>query len=117
MIIHLSAPDSEGDMLILTRRVGETLRIGPDISVTVLGMKGSQIRIGISAPKSVAVHREELYERIQRELCRGQNSKVPASHPGRTGTTWGVPSAAGMRSSSTKAWPSSLSHAAKAREG
>ena len=52
-------------MLILTRRVGETLRIGHDISVTVLGVKGSQIRIGVDAPKDVAVHREEIYQRIQ----------------------------------------------------
>lgn len=54
-------------MLILTRRVGETLMIGEDISVTVLGVKGNQIRIGINAPQDVAVHREEIYERIQRE--------------------------------------------------
>lgn len=58
-------------MLILTRRVGETLMIGDDVTVTVLGVKGSQIRIGVNAPKSVAVHREEIYERIQ---CAG--SKV-----------------------------------------
>jgi carbon storage regulator len=52
-------------MLILTRRVGETLMIGDDVTVTVLGVKGNQTRIGINAPKDVAVHREEIYERIR----------------------------------------------------
>lgn len=54
-------------MLILTRRVGETVMIGNDVTVTVLGVKGHQVRIGVNAPKSVAVHREEIYERIKRE--------------------------------------------------
>lgn len=54
-------------MLILTRRVGETLKIGDDVNVTVLGVKGNQVRIGVDAPKHVAVHREEIYERIHKE--------------------------------------------------
>lgn len=54
-------------MLILTRRIGETVCIGDDVQVTVLGMKGHQVRIGINAPKSTPVHREEVYERIKRD--------------------------------------------------
>ena len=54
-------------MLILTRRVGETLMIGDDVTVTVLGVKGNQVRIGVNAPKDVSVHREEIYERIKKE--------------------------------------------------
>jgi carbon storage regulator len=54
-------------MLILTRRVNDTVMIGSDVTVTVLGVKGNQVRIGINAPKNVAVHREEVFERIKRE--------------------------------------------------
>lgn len=54
-------------MLILTRRVGETLMIGDEVTVTVLGVKGNQVRIGVNAPKNVSVHREEIYERIRQE--------------------------------------------------
>lgn len=64
-------------MLILTRRISESVIIGDDVKITVLGVKGSQVRLGIDAPKSVSVHREEIYERIQQE---------------KTGETGGTPS-------------------------
>jgi len=63
-------------MLILTRRVGESLMIGDDVSVTILGVKGNQVRVGVDAPRDVAVHREEIYERIKRERIEG--SAAPA---------------------------------------
>nr|WP_132677825.1 carbon storage regulator CsrA [Pseudomonas aeruginosa] len=60
-------------MLILTRRVGETLMVGDDVTVTVLGVKGNQVGIGVNAPKEVAVHREEIYQRIQKEKDQEPN--------------------------------------------
>lgn len=62
-------------MLILTRRVGETLMVGDEVTVTVLGVKGNQVRIGVNAPKEVSVHREEIYMRIQAEKT-GQSTST-----------------------------------------
>ncbi|MBK6349172.1 MAG: carbon storage regulator CsrA [Proteobacteria bacterium] len=61
-------------MLILTRRVGETVMIGSDVTVTVLGVKGNQVRVGVNAPRDVAVHREEIFERIKREEQDGSGT-------------------------------------------
>ncbi len=73
-------------MLILTRRSGESVRIGDEVTITVLGVKGNQVRIGINAPKHVAVHREEIYERLKRErqlsAAAGQQpERVPSFAP------------------------------------
>ncbi len=80
---------AEKSMLILTRRVGETLMIGEDVSVTVLGVKGNQVRIGINAPQDVAVHREEIFQRIQRE------SNVAGGEGGGENSGGGGPGAGG----------------------
>jgi carbon storage regulator len=75
-------------MLILTRRVGESVVIGEDVIVTVLGVKGNQVRIGINAPKTVAVHREEIFERIKSGRASGDTATTPSddqnTHPRET---------------------------------
>ena len=70
-------------MLILTRRAGETVMIGSDVTITVLGVKGNQVRIGINAPKDVAVHREEIYERIQGEQAAGGGTDTASNSSGK----------------------------------
>jgi carbon storage regulator len=66
-------------MLILTRRVGETVVIGDDVTVTVLGVKGNQVRLGVNAPKEIAVHRQEIFERIQKEQAAERPVKIAAA--------------------------------------
>ena len=67
-------------MLILTRRIGESLMIGDNVNVTVLGIRGNQVRIGVNAPKDVAVHREEIYEKIQHEKSGGHDGSGSGDH-------------------------------------
>jgi carbon storage regulator len=67
----------EKTMLILTRKVGESINIGDDITITILGVSGQQVRIGINAPKDVAVHREEIYQRIQAGLTAPDKNQTP----------------------------------------
>lgn len=74
-------------MLILTRRVGETLMVGDDVTVTVLGVKGNQVRIGVNAPKEVSVHREEIYQRIQKEKMANLEAQLQKHQTGQTDQT------------------------------
>lgn len=68
-------------MLILTRRVGETLMIGDSVSITVLGVKGNQVRIGITAPKDVAVHREEIFQRLHKDESTEKSGPADSGLP------------------------------------
>lgn len=77
-------------MLILARRLGETVMIGEDVTITVLGVKGNQVRIGINAPKHVGVHREEIYERIKREQRHAVKEGEPVAQPVPSGSPPGA---------------------------
>lgn len=68
-------------MLILTRRISESVIIGDNVKITVLGIKGNQVRLGIDAPKEISVHREEIYERIQQEKTGGNVNAADADGP------------------------------------
>jgi carbon storage regulator len=68
-------------MLILTRRIGETLIIGDDVNITVLGVKGNQVRLGINAPQQVSVHREEIYHKIQAEKAEKEECNIIYKRP------------------------------------
>ena len=81
-------------MLILTRRVGETVMIGNDVTVTVLGVKGNQVRVGVNAPRDVAVHREEIFERIKRVEQDGGGTT--SARPAAAGTNGNGHAAHGM---------------------
>lgn len=68
-------------MLILSRKIGETLMVGDDVTVTVLGVRGGQVRMGINAPKNISVHREEVYNNIQQERAQGISRPEPKDKP------------------------------------